>query len=85
MIKNNDDFAREIAKKYNVTIFVAKQIIDSPFKFLKKRMEEKNYEGMMLPYLGKFIVKPGVKDFLIRMHEAKEKRENSGDSGSSDK
>ncbi len=82
MTKNNDEFARELAKKYDITIFVAKQIIDSPFKFLKDRIVEKKYEGIMLPYLGKFIVKPGVKDFLIRLHENKEKGENPGDCNS---
>ena len=40
MTKNNEDFARKIAKKYNISIFVAKQIIDSPFRFLKEKMKE---------------------------------------------
>jgi hypothetical protein len=77
MIKNNEDFAREIAKKYGITIFVAKQVIDSPFRFIKNRMVEGNYEGLMLPYFGKMIVKPGVREFLKKRNEIKEKGENS--------
>lgn len=80
MIKSNDDFAREIAKKYNISIFVAKQIIDSPFRFLRDKMKEGNYEGLMLPYLGKFGVNPRVKDFMIKHNENRHKRDRECDS-----
>ena len=77
MIKNNEDFAREIAKKYGITIFVARQVIDSPFRFIKNRMVEGNYEGLMLPYFGKMIVKPGVREFLRKRNENKEEGKGS--------
>lgn len=79
MIKNNEDFAKEIAKEYNISVFVAKQVIDSPFRFLKSIMEKKEFQGLMLPYLGKFGVNPKVKDFMIKYNESKIK----GDSQSS--
>lgn len=74
MTKNNEDFARKIAKKYNISIFVAKQIIDSPFRFLKEKMKEGKYESLMLPYLGKFGVNPKLKNFLIKYNEDRLKR-----------
>lgn len=78
MIKTNEDFAREIAKEYNISIFVAKQVIDSPFRFLKSIMEKKQFEGLMLPYLGKFGVNPKVKDFMIKYNESKIKGDSQG-------
>ena len=68
MVKDNDKFIREIAEEFDIPIFVAKQICDSPFRFLKETMATKDMVGVMFPYLGKFIVQEAVKRHII-MHK----------------
>jgi hypothetical protein len=73
MVKDSDKFIREIAEEFNIPIFVAKQICDSPFKFLKETMATRNMEGVMFPYLGKFVVQPNKKKHIIQHRNAPNK------------
>ena len=84
---SNEDLIREIAEEFNLSIFVTRQICDSPFKFLKEVMATKNMDGVMLPYLGKFIVKEKVKERVYRYRDAQNQakgytEEGSGNRGS---
>jgi hypothetical protein len=81
MVKNNDKFIREIAEEYDIPIFIARQICESPFKFLKETMATKEMKGVMMPYLGKFIVQPNVKYYIQKYRDAED--QDKGDIKSS--
>ena len=64
MIKENSDFIKKLAKDHGLPEFVIKQVVDSPFRFLRSVMEKREFEGVMFPYLGKFIVPPKTKEYM---------------------
>ncbi len=66
MIKTTDEYIKELAIMHGLPEFVVKEIVMSPFRFLKGTMEKKEFEGLMLPYLGKFIVPPKTKEYMTK-------------------
>lgn len=49
--------ARNLARKHNIKMSEALKIVYSQFKFVSKVMAKGDFEGVLLPGLGSFIVK----------------------------
>ena len=55
-MKDKKDFIYLLATRYNLPLSKIEQIIDYQFKFVEKVMKEGKFEGVRLPYFGKFYV-----------------------------
>ena len=57
MQKDKKDFIYLLATKYNLPLSKVEEIINYQFKFIERVMKEGKFEGVRLPYFGKFYVK----------------------------
>ena len=55
-MKDKTDFIYLLATKYNLPLSKVDQIITYQFKFVERVMKEGKFEGIRLPYFGKFHV-----------------------------
>jgi len=55
-MKDKDYYVYYLANKYNLPLSKVEQIINFQFKFVEKVMKEGKFEGVRLPYFGKFHV-----------------------------
>ena len=55
------ELIKEIAAKYNTTIEEVETIFKQQFWCVNEVMQEGSHQGIMLPYFGKFYVKPNRK------------------------
>jgi nucleoid DNA-binding protein len=58
MLKDKKIIIQILATKYNLPLKVVEDIISSQFKFVDKIMRKGNFDGIRLPYFGKFSVNP---------------------------
>ncbi len=72
MIRNTEDLVGFLAKKHKLPHYVVRDMIESPFKFLKTIMNNSSQDGIMLPFLGKFVI-PG--STLVRLSKLQEKHD----------
>lgn len=56
MSDNKKSIIQKIATKYNLPLKVVTNIIDHQFKFVNKVIAKGDFEGIRLPYFGKFDV-----------------------------
>lgn len=64
---------KDLSIKYNLTPYQIELICETPFRFLKETMLKGEYKSLMLPYWGKYTVKPYRK---LKINEDKVKRNN---------
>ncbi len=62
-----------LAEKYRIPKVVVREAILSIFKYTKEMMAEDKLEGMKFIGLGKVLVKPGKKRFVLKYREIKKK------------
>jgi hypothetical protein len=84
-----DQIAKELATKYNLSTFVVQHVIKSPFQFMKDKMSSlEDTRSIRLPYFGIFIYRdyryPGVNKQIMLLQKAihiikDELRENHSD------
>jgi len=55
-VKDKNDYINLLATKYNLPLSKVEEIINYQFKYVSKIMKEGNFEGVRLPYFGKFYV-----------------------------
>lgn len=48
---------QQVAKEHKISVSLATKIIEYPFKFTRKVMGAGAFNAVMMPYLGKFLVK----------------------------
>ena len=58
MLKDKKVIIQILATKYNLPLKKVEDIVNSQFKFVDKIMREGNFDGIRLPYFGKFSVNP---------------------------
>lgn len=64
----------EVAQELGYKYFTVSAVFHSQFQFTAKTMKEGNFEGVRIPLLGRFRVKPGRLQYLnnnnaaIRLH-----------------
>ena len=58
MLKDKKVIIQILATKYNLSLKKVEDIVNSQFKFVDKIMREGNFDGIRLPYFGKFSVNP---------------------------
>ena len=56
MADNQKSIIQKIATKYNLPLKVVTNIINHQFKFVNKIIAKGEFEGVRLPYFGKFDV-----------------------------
>lgn len=56
---NQEKIIARLAEKYKLSKFVAKEIVESQFRFLQKTIETSEHKGVRLHKLGVFMCKPG--------------------------
>jgi hypothetical protein len=65
----------KIAKENDLDIHEVEAAARSQFAFVKKVMEEGKFEGVRLPFFGRFWVKPGRKEMMDLRKKLKNERE----------
>ena len=58
MLKDKKVIIQILATKYNLSLKKVEDIVNSQFKFVDKIMKKGNFDGIRLPYFGKFSVNP---------------------------
>ena len=56
MAKSKKEIIQTLATKYNLPLKVVTNIINHQFKFVNKIIAKGEFEGVRLPYFGKFDV-----------------------------
>jgi nucleoid DNA-binding protein len=55
-MKDKKDYIYLLATKYNLPLSKVEEIINYQFKFVERIMKKGKFEGVRLPYFGKFHV-----------------------------
>ena len=63
----------QLAEKYKIPKVAVKEALDSIFKYTKEMMAEEDLEGIMFTYFGKFVVKPGKKQWIMKYRHIKKR------------
>ena len=71
MIKNKNEIIYYLANKYNLPLKTINKIVTYQFKYIAKIMKEGNFEGIRLPYFGKFSVNPNRVKYLTALKNKK--------------
>jgi hypothetical protein len=74
MVQNNyDKLIKELALKNNIDVRVCKEIVNSPFAYLKHLVTSATVEdGVRLPYVGAFCQKGNYKNKGMRAEKRKD-------------
>jgi nucleoid DNA-binding protein len=56
LMKDKKDYIYLLATKYNLPLSKVEEIINYQFKFVERIMKKGKFEGVRLPYFGKFHV-----------------------------
>lgn len=67
MIKNkviNEELYKETARKFNITLKEAKEIVQCQFILLNITLRQQEAERFRLPYIGSFRLKPNYNSLL---------------------
>ena len=70
MVKDKQDYIYLLATKYNLPLSKVEEIINYQFKFVGKIMKEGKFEGVRLPYFGKFTVNPNRVKHINKLKDA---------------
>jgi len=71
MLKDKKIIIQILATKYNLPLKIVEDIVSSQFKFVDKIMRKGNFDGVRLPYLGKFSVNPNRVKHITKRANAK--------------
>ena len=66
-MKDLSEFYSTLSKKYNLPTFVIQGIIDNQYKFIKKNLQDSKLPNIFVHGLGRFQVKDGRLDWMIRL------------------
>ena len=66
-MKDLSDFYSKLSKKYNLPTFVIQGIIDNQYRFIKKNLQNSKLPNIFVHGLGRFQVKDGRLDWMIRL------------------
>ena len=69
MARNKKEIIYHLATKYDLPLKVIEQVVDHQFKFVSKIMSKGNFDTIMLPYFGKFMVNPKRVELLNKNKE----------------
>lgn len=67
-LNTEDTIIVELANKYDLPKSIIIDIVNSQFKFLKE-VSAPNEKNLMLPYFGKFAIRPGRKKYWDGLNE----------------
>ena len=66
-MKDLSEFYNILSKKYNLPAFVIQGIIDDQYRFIKKNLQNPKLPNIFVHGLGRFQVKDGRLDWMIRL------------------
>mgnify|MGYP003627507611 FL=1 len=70
-MKDKNDYINLLATKYNLPLSKVEEIINYQFKFIGRVMKEGEFEGVRLPYFGKFHVNKNRLNHIKELTSAK--------------
>lgn len=66
------EISDKLAKKHNLSIAQASTITDSQFSFLRQTIANGELKSVYCMLLGRFLVKPGRRDFTLEYRKYRE-------------
>ena len=66
-MKDLSEFYNTLGEKYNLPTFVIQGIINNQYKFIKKNLQDSKLPNIFVHGLGRFQVKDGRLDWMIRL------------------
>ena len=66
-MKDLSDLYNKLGKKYNLPPFVIQGIITDQYRFIKKNLQDSKFPNIFVHGLGRFQVKDGRLDWMIRL------------------
>ena len=66
-MKDLSDLYNKLGKKYNLPQFVIQGIITDQYRFIKKNLQDSKFPNIFVHGLGRFQVKDGRLDWMIRL------------------
>tara|TARA_R100000152_G_scaffold20486_2_gene14308 strand:+ start:397 stop:699 length:303 start_codon:yes stop_codon:yes gene_type:complete len=66
-MKDLSDLYNKLSKKYNLPPFVIQGIITDQYRFIKKNLQDSKFPNIFVHGLGRFQVKDGRLDWMIRL------------------
>ena len=67
MMKDLSEFYNKLSEKYSLPPFVIQGIISDQYKFIKKNLQDSKFPNIFVHGLGRFQVKSGRLDWMIRI------------------
>ena len=67
MMKDLSEFYKILSTKYDLPPFVIQGIIDHQYRFIKKNLQDSKFPNIFVHGLGRFGVKDGRLDWMIRL------------------
>ena len=71
MVKDKKDFIYLLATRYNLPLSKVEEIINYQFKYVERVMKEGKFEGVRLPYFGKFYVNKKRLEYIKKLTDDK--------------
>lgn len=66
-MKDLSEFYNTLGEKYNLPPFVIQGIITNQYRFIKKNLQDSKFPNIFVHGLGRFQVKDGRLDWMIRL------------------
>jgi len=66
-MKDLSEFYNKLSEKYSLPPFVIQGIISDQYKFIKKNLQDSKFPNIFVHGLGRFQVKDGRLDWMIRL------------------
>mgnify|MGYP003673006217 CR=1 FL=1 len=70
MVKDKQAYIYLLATKYNLPLSKVEEIINYQFKYIGDIMKKGKFEGVRLPYFGKFTVNPNRVKHINKLKDA---------------
>tara|TARA_R100001594_G_C4028169_1_gene260700 strand:- start:644 stop:871 length:228 start_codon:yes stop_codon:yes gene_type:complete len=71
MARDKKDYIYLLATKYNLPLSKVEEMINYQFKFVEKIMRKGKFEGIRLPYFGKFHVNKHRLKYIQKLSDDK--------------
>lgn len=73
---------KKLSDKHDIPVYALKILLEAPFRLMSEEMENRTLKSFNLPHLGKVVISPGKKKWVIeniledKLKEDLEKKNN---------
>jgi len=71
MVKDREEIIYYLSNKYEVPIYLVREIVNYQFKFVSKQIKEGDYDAIRLPYFGNFSVNKNRVKYITKLKNEK--------------